>query len=254
MPPLDRLTPLILTFNEAPNICRTLENLTWAERVVVVDSGSDDGTQRLAAAFSNTDLIERDFDTHARQWNFGVDRVQTEWTLALDADFQVPPEFVKEITEIPGATSKNGFFAELDYRVLGSRLSRTLVPPIQVLFRTSKAVFEDDGHTQKVRVEGPSGRLESRILHDDRKPLERWLRNQYRYARREAEKLTSTPASELTLPDRIRRTRILGPPAVLIYCLFGKGLILEGWPGWYYTFERTTAEFILSLALLREAN
>lgn len=254
MPPLDHVTPVILTYNEEPNIGRTLERLTWAERVVVLDSGSEDDTVALVASFPHAELFEREFDTHARQWNYGLAQVDTEWTLALDADFQIPRAVVDEIASIPRETSKNGFFAEFDYVVLGSRISRNLVPPLQVLFRTERAVFEDDGHTQRVRVEGSSGRLDRRILHDDRKPLDRWLRNQARYARREAEKLTSTPRSELSLPDRIRRTRVLGPPAVLFYCLFVKGLILEGWPGWYYTLERTAAETILSLSLLRSGH
>lgn len=251
MPALDRVTPVILTFNEEPNIGRTLGRLTWAGRVVVVDSGSEDRTIELVRSFPNTDLFERKFDSHARQWNHGLEQVRTPWTLALDADYQVTPRVVTEIEAIPDNIRTNGFYADFDYAVLGRRLHRNLYPPRQVLFRTAVAIFEDDGHTQRVRVEGPSGRLAHRILHDDRKPLDRWLRNQAYYARREAEKLKTTRWTELSVPDRLRRTRVLGPPAAFVYCLFVKGLIFEGWPGWYYTLERTVAESLLTLTLLR---
>lgn len=251
MPALDSVTPVVLTYNEEPNIGRTLRRLGWADRIVVVDSGSQDDTVELVNSFSNTDLFERDFDTHASQWNFGLAQVDTEWTLALDADYQVPKSLREEIATVPDSTSRNGFFVVFDYVVLGHRLHRSLYPPRQVLFRTSSAKFEDDGHTQRVRVEGSSGKLDGRILHDDRKPVDRWIRNQGRYAQREAERLMSTPRSDLSLWDRLRRTGFLSPPIVAFYCLFGKGLLLEGWPGWYYTLERTVAECVIVLALLR---
>jgi hypothetical protein len=46
-------------------------------------------------------------------------------------------------------------------------------------------------------------------------------------------------------------TRVLGPPVVLLYCLIGRGLILDGWPGWYYAMQRMTADLILSLLLIQ---
>ncbi len=81
--------------------------------------------------------------------------------------------------------------------------------------------------------------------------LERWLQSQSRYQAQEAEKLTSRPWSELSWPGRLRRTRVLGPFAVAIHCLFVKGLIFDGTAGLLYTAERVTADLILSMHLLR---
>ena len=44
---LDEVTVLILTYNEGPNIRRTLEKLHWARRIVVVDSFSLDETAEM---------------------------------------------------------------------------------------------------------------------------------------------------------------------------------------------------------------
>ena len=83
------ITGVVLTFNEAPNIARTLAQLAWLPEIVVVDSHSTDGTPALAAAFPNVRVVQRPFTTHAEQWNFGLEAagIDTEWVLALDADF-----------------------------------------------------------------------------------------------------------------------------------------------------------------------
>ncbi|MGB2788468.1 MAG: glycosyltransferase, partial [Dokdonella sp.] len=69
---LDRITPLILTWNEEANIARTLAKLAWAREVVVVDSGSTDSTHAICESFPNVRLVARPFDNHATQWNYGL--------------------------------------------------------------------------------------------------------------------------------------------------------------------------------------
>jgi hypothetical protein len=94
--------------------------------------------------------------------------------------------------------------------------------------------------------------LAGRIDHDDRKPLDRWFGEQIKYTRQEAKFLLATPDVELKWADRIRRKIILAPALVFFYTLLVKGLILDGWPGWFYVFQRTLAEIILSLRLIEE--
>lgn len=67
---------------------------------------------------------------------------------------------------------------------------------------------------------------------------------------REVDKLLNTPNSGLGLADRLRKTKILAPIVVFFYCLFAKGLILDGWAGWYYTQQRVFAEMVLVLRLI----
>ena len=68
---LDQITPLILTYNEAPNIARALAGVSWAKDIVVVDSFSDDDTLQIAASFPQVRVIQRKFDSHRNQWEFG---------------------------------------------------------------------------------------------------------------------------------------------------------------------------------------
>ena len=69
---LEQITPIILTYNEAPNIRRTLDSLRWAERVVVVDSGSTDGTEGSPRAFRNVDWYVRNFDSFKAQCEYAI--------------------------------------------------------------------------------------------------------------------------------------------------------------------------------------
>ena len=247
---LSTITPFVLTLDEEPNIGRVLDGLRWARRVLVVDSGSADRTIEIASSYSNVEVRSRAFDSPAGQSNYALAAVETPWAMALDADYVVPPALVEEIAALPAEPAEGGFYAPFQYVVLGRRLRGSLYPPRQVLFRQALADFEQDGHTQRVRVAGISGSLRTPILHDDRKSLKRWLRNQSMYAAQEAAKLAASPLRDLAWPDRLRATMVLAPPAVALYCLFGRGLVLDGRAGLYYTAQRAVAEGILSLKLM----
>src|SRR3954471_12040907 len=76
------LTALILTYNERENIERSLAALSWVEHVTIIDSFSTDETLALAkAARPDVVLMQRAFDTHTDQWNFGLEQVQSLWVL-----------------------------------------------------------------------------------------------------------------------------------------------------------------------------
>lgn len=247
------ITPVILTYNEAANIARSLERLTWAREVVVVDSGSTDETLAIAALYPNTRTVHRAFDSHARQWWFATEEtgITSDWILRLDADFVLEPELREEMAALAPAPDTAAYQIAFTYCIGGKPLRASLYPALPVLFRRGRAHFEQDGHTEKLRIDGAIQPLKNRLLHDDRKTLERWLQSQARYQSQEADKLHGRPWSELGWADRMRRTRVLGPLAVVPHCLIAKGLIFDGKAGLFYTAQRVTAELILSMYLLR---
>lgn len=247
---IEDITPLILTYNEAPNLQRTLQRLAWARQIVILDSGSDDGTREIAMSFKNVHWIERSFDDHTRQWNFGVRAVTTPWVLALDADYVLGEGFEAELASLSSDTPTDAFFANFRYCIFGQPLRACLYPPRAVLFRRGRCHYIQDGHTQLLSIPGATAQLHASIDHDDRKPLSRWLSSQLRYAEIEAAHLEAADAAQLSVQDQLRKMIVLAPPLTLIYCLFYKGLILDGWRGWYYTWQRVLAEILLSLCLL----
>ncbi|BAY21837.1 glycosyltransferase [Calothrix sp. NIES-2100] len=247
---LEAITPLILTYNEALNIERNIKQLTWAKKIVIIDSYSNDKTLKFLQKYPQIQLFQRQFDTHTLQWNYGLEKVESEWVLALDADYIVTDELIAEIQNLSLYSPVNGYFVQFKYCVFGKALHGTLLPPRQVLFRKSQAIYIDDGHTQLLEVKGQSSKLSAYMYHDDRKPLSRWLWAQDRYMVIEAKKLLETPTHELSLGDRIRKQKILAPIIILFYCLIIKGGILDGWHGFYYAFQRVLAEVLLAIHLI----
>jgi glycosyltransferase involved in cell wall biosynthesis len=243
------ITVLILTYNEAPNLQRTLERLTWASRVVILDSHSTDSTRDIARSFANVHWMERAFDDHTSQWNHGLDAVSTPWVLALDADYVLEAGFAKELVSLkPGDVA--AYYAGFRYLIFGQPLRKSLYPPRAVLFRKDRCRYIEDGHTQLLEVKGESRHLTSKIDHDDRKPLSRWFGSQLKYAELEAAHLLKADRATLSLQDKVRLSLFAGPPLVLLHTLLVQGLILDGWRGWYYAWQRVLAEVLLALHLL----
>lgn len=248
---LEAITPLLLTYDEMPNLARTFAPLAWAKRIVVVDSGSTDGTREWLARDPRVDLRIRAFDGQASQWEFGLREtgIDSEWVLALDADHVLTPELVAEIEQLKPSASTSGFEARFVYCVEGQRLRGALYPPRTVLSRVAGSRFRQDGHTQRLDVGGDMGRLSHPILHDDRKPRSRWLTGQSKYAAAEAEKLLGSPSSSLSTADRIRRLGWLAPWLVPLGCLVVKRGLFDGRAGWIYAGERAIAEWLIAMAL-----
>jgi glycosyltransferase involved in cell wall biosynthesis len=244
---LAHVTPVILTYNEAPNIGRVLERLSWARDIVVVDSGSTDETREICARHSAVRVFERPFDTHAAQWNFAISQtaITSSWVLSLDADYIMTDAALAEIGSLPLGGPTAAYWLSFRYAIEGKVLRSGVYPPVLALFRNGAARYVQDGHTQRLQADGPTGRIAAPILHDDRKSLDRWLKSQLAYARLEAEK------TEAAGFRGFLRTRTpFAPLAVAIHVLILNGAAFEGRAGWYYAAQRTLAEALILCARL----
>jgi glycosyltransferase involved in cell wall biosynthesis len=247
---LEQITPLLITYNEAPNIRRTIEKLLWARRIVVIDSGSTDRTADILQAYPQIEVIQHPFTDFASQCNFGLTHICTPWVLSLDADYVLSDALVEEIGRLAETEAIAGYRVRFAYCVYGRPLRGTLYPPRVVLYRKDRAFYHNEGHGHRVAVSGAVSALANVIYHDDRKPLRRWLESQLRYAAAEAHHLATSPVEKLKRSDRVRRLAWAAPLAVLPYTLFVKGCILDGWPGWFYALQRFAAETMIALAII----
>jgi glycosyltransferase involved in cell wall biosynthesis len=246
---LDHITPVLLTHNEEQNIGRTLSRLEWAKDIVVVDSGSTDGTLTILAAYPNVRIFKRRFDTHAKQWRYAVEETQiaTDWILRLDADYQMSDALVSELAHLDPNASISAYRIGFDYAIFSQKILASLYPANTILLRKGKFCVWDKGHTEAWGVQGPIATLSGRIINDDWKPTGQWVIGQTRYMQRELEWLRG---GRTGLVRWLRLRPPLMPIAVFLYCLFGKGLILNGRAGIFYALQRVVAEAVLSLMVL----
>ena len=251
LPVLDKITPLLLTFNEEDNIRRTLQGLRWARHIVVVDSWSSDQTLEILADYPQVYLVQRVFDSFAAQCNFGLGLITTPWCLSLDADHLITSSFLAElkqlIAEIPADVT--AVLTPFSYCVHGRPLRGALLPPRFNLIRQDGGEYVNDGHAHRFLPSGRTMLMRQPILHDDRKPLSRWLSSQQRYLQQEVDKFLTTPVHQLSRADRLRQRHVIAPFAVLLLCLIWHRGLLDGWRGWFYAFQRLYVETLLSLML-----
>ncbi len=149
------LTAVIITRNEAHQIAACIAALRFAPKILVVDSGSDDGTREAASA-AGAAVALQPFTDYASQRNFGLSRVATEWVLMVDADERVSPALAAEIVEaIDRAQGQPGVAA---FRVLrrnhfmGRPLtrSRSGTERLTRLMRASRAKYVNKVHETPV--------------------------------------------------------------------------------------------------------
>jgi len=248
---LQDITPVILTFNEAANIRRTLQALSWAKRIVVMDSLSTDDTESICKEFTNIDFIQREFDEHAKQWNAAISQqITTTWTLALDADYVVSDGLIDELSNLAPDSKTQGFLVSFIYKIKGKPLIGSLYPPVISLYRTGAGHYTQDGHTQRLLICGQLKHLTHKIYHDDRKSWQRWRISQKKYAVQEAAKLTKLGFVSMPIQDKLRVAGV-APLVVIPYTLLVKKVILNGWPGIEYTWQRFIAECYLQAARFR---
>jgi glycosyltransferase involved in cell wall biosynthesis len=246
---LDTITPVLLTFNEAPNIARTLSRLDWAKDIVVVDGGSTDATLHILQSHPRVRVYHHAFESHPAQWRYAMQEtgIRTSWVLRLDADYQLTDELVNELASLRPDPSIAAYQVKFDYAIFSRKILSSVYPPKPVLLRQGRYSISDLGHTEGWTVHGPLARLKCRVVHDDWKAMQDWAIAQIRYMRREELKLRTRRTG---LRDWLRIHPPLMPVAVFFYCLLVKGLLFSGRAGIMYTLQRVTAETVLAVFIL----
>jgi len=181
--PRPQLSAAIICHNELRNISRCLAALEFCDELVVVDSGSTDGTRQLVQAHGRVRLLTRPFDTFINQKNFALDACRHDWIFSVDADEVITPQLGREI-------------AALDFSAAGYSIGRrtflgdqeirygTWVPDYNLrLFHRGHGRWGGSNPHERVILDAPAVRLKHRMLHYSYRSREEFLARNEKYTR-----------------------------------------------------------------------
>lgn len=155
----------ILTKNEAHNIERVIESIRDFEDIVVVDSGSTDGTVELARKYTDRVYV-KDWLGWSRQSDLAADLCVHDWVLKLDADEQATPELLEDIRAAIPDTTLSGLSTPFDDRFLNQPNSHWVRRNAKVRFwRKSRGHFGDEYVHEGVQLTGPVRSAQGCIVH-----------------------------------------------------------------------------------------
>ncbi len=260
-----RYSALVLSQDEELQIGDCLRSLAPARRVLLLDSGSTDGTLGIARGIERVEVLQRAFDDFAGQRNFGLARFEPgEWVLHLDADERLTPALAAELEGLqppPEVVAYN--LAGLVF-VQGQPVPRSSGFPVYQTRLTKAGAFdfEQVGHGQKAPARlGVLPRLRQPYEHHPfEKGFEHWRARHERYAVQEASALLGggRPRLRQALRDPISRRQWLKhatarlpfrPTLVWLYLMLLRGGVLEGAPGREFCRRRRLYEGMVSGAL-----
>jgi len=163
------LSALVITYNEEHNIREVLNNLVFADEIIVVDSFSTDKTFEIASSYKNVKAFQRTFDNFALQRNYTIDLASNPWILFIDADERVTPELQHEInTIINQEKSASAYFMHRDFIFKDRKLrfSGWQTDKIIRLFKKENAFYNLNKIIhEKLIVNGDIKTLKNRLTH-----------------------------------------------------------------------------------------
>ena len=255
---------LVLTLDEAANIGRCLESVSWSDDVVVLDSFSRDNTVDIAKQHG-AKVHQRAFDDYANQRNFGLRNIEYKnpWLLMLDADECVPADLQREILNATrGARDSIAMFRMRRKDHLFGRWIRGSSGYPTWFGRLSRVgrVRVERPINEEYHADGEIAELRHHLHHYPfNKGFAAWLAKHDRYSTMEAQLRSANPSSSARLRDvfatdvdirrRALKTFIYRMPArpllmfVALYVI--KGGFLEGRAGLIFSLLRAWYEFMI---------
>jgi glycosyltransferase involved in cell wall biosynthesis len=162
-----KISVVLITKNEAHNIRACLESVSWCDRAIIVDSGSEDGTVELARGMGAEVFETTSWPGFGPQKNLALSKADGDWVFSIDADERVTPELRDQILAAAASGEANAYEMPRLSRFCGRFIHHGGWYPDYVtrLFRRGRARFSDDLVHERLIVDGATARLTSPLLH-----------------------------------------------------------------------------------------
>lgn len=182
---LPKISVIIITKDEAANIRECLESVSWADEIVVLDSGSSDGTVDICRKYTEKVFCNEDWPGFGRQKNRVLAEATGEWVLAVDADERVTPELQREIAQVivqPIGPAVYEMPRLSYYCGRAMRHSGWWPDYVARLFRRGAAHFTDAIVHERLEFPGKPGRFTHHLEHISFRSLDEVLDKVNRYS------------------------------------------------------------------------
>ena len=212
-----KLSIVILTFNSQKYLNKVLNSCTFADEVLIIDSGSTDDTLKIANAFQNTKILHQKWLGFGKQKQAGVEACKNDWLFVLDSDEIITDELKNEILS-NDFTCRAYFIPRLNY-FFGKPIKHCgLYPDVTLrLFDKKYAKFSEDEVHEKVLTNEKTDTLRNHMLHFAYENIEEFITKQNRY-------------SSLNKKDRVLKA-LFSPYWTFFKIYFLRLGFLEGWRG-----------------------
>lgn len=176
------LSIVILTFNSQKYLQKVLNSCTFANEVLIIDSGSTDNTLSIAQNFKNVKIIHQPWLGFGKQKQRGVESSKNDWVFVLDSDEVITEELRQEI-DLLDFTCKAYLVPRLNY-FFGKPMKRCgLYPDLTIrLFDKNFASFSQDEVHEKVLTKEKVETLKNHMLHFAYESIEEFIAKQNRYS------------------------------------------------------------------------
>lgn len=224
---------VLITHNEEGNLPRTLQSVMPLVRdgrgeIIVVDSGSTDGTVEIAQSYGAKVSVET-WKGFAAQKNSAIDKASMDWVLQLDADEVLEPELAGEIeVALQSDSGVRGFWIPRKNFFLGRwiRHGGFYPDPKLRLVRHGAGLFEECGAHPTMKVSGPTGKFSHALLHDAYPTLRGYIDHMNSYSSMGAEVAVTRGRRGFSFADIVIR-----PTLTFIYNYFVRLGFLDGREG-----------------------
>jgi glycosyltransferase involved in cell wall biosynthesis len=164
---MSSVSVILITKNEAANIRECLDSVSWADEIIVVDSGSTDGTADIARGVGAQVHVHADWPGFGPQKNRALGYASKDWIFSIDADERVTTELKAEIASAMSAASAEGYYCPRLSQFCGTFVHHSGWYPDLVLrlFKRSAGRFSDSLVHESVILNGRTQKLRSPLLH-----------------------------------------------------------------------------------------
>ncbi len=243
------LSVVIITLNESRNLTSLLPDIPKGAEIVLVDSGSTDGTVSLAESFGAKVFI-RSFDDYASQKNFAMEQATRPWTLCLDADERPDADLWSDIIRVSSVEPHESKAYSLKRRLVfqGKPLSHgRSMERIVRLFQSKTARYQNEIHEKLFfKVTATIEPLRGTLWHWSYYDLDDYFSRFNRYTSMMAK--TRFDAHKACPPEVVLALRL---PIDFFTRYFLKLGVLDGWPGFLWALFGSFYGFV-KYAKLRE--